>query len=423
MSSSSLRTRRQAGFTIVELLVAVALISLVILAVFAFYTSSSRAVQQQTDGLRAFERVAFSLDVLRADLQMAGFLGTPNASLDPDDYGEEFVMCHDPLVDNTVRHGGGTQLGAIVFREGAVPAANFTGAWGSLSPSGQLPMEVELVGAFQLPEMVQVRAAAGSLLTIEEPPVVANYLDITGTEQLRFYRELLDGGMVALVNRFGGVVLAEVGAQPSVVGELDLRQVPSPVPGRGERCNFGVGGEIADDNTRLAILHRVRYRLEPLVEGGPDDGVPIIRPALVRSVIAYEGGVEPREIERAILARNVVDLQFGIARDTSPPALPPTVNNAPFGVGGMGIEEGELGEMSRADVITRTANCPHRTRHVYVQLSVRLDTALEQIPEQPGEVIRSTIDINGERARVVTFRTEVPLMNFVLSDLTGPPAC
>ena len=402
------------GFTVLELMIALLLSAFVVIATYGFFTTASDNTRRQDDAVRSLERLDFGLAMLRADLEMAAYLGVPNASLPSDQQAEDFRLCHDPATDGAVSWPIGDPIGAIRVNRQVI--AGFA----DISPMGANGVaELELFGAYQIPEVLRVTGALGNTITLTMPTQVAMIPDTVGQRQRAEFQRLIDGGTLAVMNRFGGAVMADLQppnpASPTV-GEVVITAMPQLLASEGEACRFGLGVEIFEPGQRAVVLHRVRYRLE---EAGDPDTRTNADWQLVRSVLRPgAAGADPVEVERTILARNIVDFQVFFDLDLSAPALPPNILRRPAGLG-----DGEIlgGTIPADDATGRVNRCPHRLRHAYVQLSARFDQALPGLRARPDLALRDTVTVDGEVIPVVTMRAEIPLRNFYFADQTGAP--
>lgn len=81
-SSRSERRRRGAGFTVLELMVAMTVGGVVISSIYAIGSASTRHFREQQRVSTTQSSLRVAMNQLKRDLQRAGYLGTPNVSLD-----------------------------------------------------------------------------------------------------------------------------------------------------------------------------------------------------------------------------------------------------------------------------------------------------------------------------------------------------
>jgi len=75
----SVRGRKQRGFSLIELMVGVALMGLVAMAIFSLYLTSQRSATSQSQVVDVQQNVRVALQQMTRDVRMAGFLLPPDA--------------------------------------------------------------------------------------------------------------------------------------------------------------------------------------------------------------------------------------------------------------------------------------------------------------------------------------------------------
>lgn len=75
--------RANSGYTLVELLVAILLTSIVVTALYAVSSSATETFNQQQRTAEMQLRLRFAMEQIRADVSRAGYMGTPNSVTDP----------------------------------------------------------------------------------------------------------------------------------------------------------------------------------------------------------------------------------------------------------------------------------------------------------------------------------------------------
>ncbi len=146
MSGRSLRRSR--GFTLVELLIAVLLSSIVIIALGTLITNATKVFDTTSQSGLALDRLHMALDVVRNDLRTAGYEMVPNAGLDdPRLYKGLRKPCANPswmglekFVAVKLLDGGAT-LALTGSDADAFPPSSYV--------SGKKPDRLELAGAFR----------------------------------------------------------------------------------------------------------------------------------------------------------------------------------------------------------------------------------------------------------------------------------
>lgn len=427
------RPRSERGFTLVELLVGVALAAIVVLIFYAFVVSAERASRVQADATKAMERLDGAMSMLKADLRTAGYLGTPatpRGELTTANYNGATVMCAPtpdvlfPVPPDAIR----------VLPPPATPVGfpgAFTAAAGVPRNDGLL-----LTGAYRVRQAVPV--LGGSPLELLIPPlpeVVGSGLGLP--EQPALHRRLIDGGTVALSTRLGGTIFVPIGNVGGVVGTQQLplsnvETVMARVIDEGELsevCRFTglMGGALIDDGMQAAIVHTVRYHVLPRSEVEPA-GATIGEEAdaefvLVRDIL--RGTNIDQVVERQIVARNVVEFLVSFDQlDTAAgfPRMERVAEGAdsPFLAGNFGVRGcGGMG------CDTELAARPERARHAYITLAVRFDHVIPNLNVllPAGQDIVRAVEVgpDGEQTRVLVARTEVPLTNFAIANIEPRP--
>jgi prepilin-type N-terminal cleavage/methylation domain-containing protein len=170
--AAAIRHPANAGMTMIELMVALSLASIVLLGVYAIYSSSSTTYRIQDETMAAMDQARFGLEQLKRDISRAGFLATPNSDADP-------LVCPKPA--NPLR---GIQFG----RAGDVPWFGAADNQNNLNPN-----EVILFGSFWSSDIYLTRSVIGNLVTLQTaadgapyPATEAEFNDIfTASRYLR----------------------------------------------------------------------------------------------------------------------------------------------------------------------------------------------------------------------------------------------
>lgn len=402
----------------VELLVAMAISSFLVLTVFFVMTSSSRTFRVQTDIAQVSDRMNYALDTIKNDLRRTSFMTVPNAYLPQTQYPWYRQVCSPPSWMPTP-NGRSATAQAIWVREGSGGGRNME----YYAPGddeqvlvGCNPDQLILLGAFRADEPFRPTSMQSGSMSITVPN--GEYTDAE-------MRWIFDDAFIAVSTPAGGIQFLAVASVSSSVAlpetTLNLRQALAADPtGTGlEACNFtGFGGGTFE----VVPLHFVRYSI--VVD--PDDRESTV---LVREELD-QNATDLNTVTRHIVARDVVDLQVwfdGVAAGGSPSDVI---------VDGEGAGEWtDDGGALQNNLLEGNANAqPENARFAYVQLSGRLDTPMTRSsPNGSGDALRDYIELTdcddtgancvgtGEWTRVLTMRSEVELPNVTLANTRTMP--
>lgn len=396
--------RSQRGLTIVELLVAVAIASLVLTSIFVVTSTTSRSFRLQNDMGRGMDRLNFAMDTVKSDLRRASFLGVPNSNVTL--YPNFVRVCPTAALSAFAPNG----LQSLVARNGA---ATYAPAVGNDIFEGAAPDTMLLFGAFR-----SVRRYPVSLLA----DGTNSTRIFTMGESLAQMNYEFDGSILGVTSNLGGMVFLRAGASAPVTADgafadrVNVALVDQMSTGSGvdNICTFA---GLTRENLEVVPMHFVRYDVRTdFTERST---------VLVREELDYTG----RVLASYIVARNVADFQVWFDSTTSAFGTQPTMGNDGE-VAGTSLYDDD-GTMPWTWVDGKNTSQPERARFGYVQLSTRLDTPIPTLAnEGTGVGLRSAIEIfepgegtgdnwrsTGDFTRVMTIRSEVELDNFTLADL------
>ena len=406
MMTSCMTARSRRGFTLVEVLVAVAISSFLISTIFFVMTSSSRMFRVQTDISQVTNRMGFAMDEIKNDLRRASFLSVPNAYLDQGDYPWYRTVCAAPPW--------------LLVQDGVSPVAH--SVWVREPAGGTLdyyqPADEDLVLAGENPDQLIILGAFRAEVPFRPTSMQsgADRLNIpNGAFSEADMQYMFDDAFVSVSTPAGGMQFLAIDAVIPGTTETTLvfKQLLNADPaGTGlETCNFtGFGGATYE----VVPLHFVRYSI--VVDPEDRESTVLIREELDHSMEALNA------TSRHIVARDIVDFQIwfdGIAagavntditRDSETGTLVDT--------------EGSIGTDSMAGGATSR---PEGVRFGYVQISARLDTPIAREHPNPTAPMREFVELQscsddgtcqagGEWARVITTRSEVELPNMNLAN-------
>lgn len=401
---------RRAGFTLVELMVAMSIGVFLVVTVFYVMTNSSRAFALQSDVSQVADRMNYAMDTVKNDLRRASFLTMPNAYLDTGRYPWYRSPCATPPW--------------MAAPDGNRPVAH--AVWVDNDGSGgpverylpdleervvyETPDRLLLLGAYRTSRTFKPTQMQAGINTIR----VANE-DLTDNEMSYIF----NGAIVMVATPAGGYQYLSVeDVRPLLgIGETELtfdQALVADPRGTGlEACNFqGFGGL----NFEVTPLHFVRYT----VGFDPDDRASSL---LVREELT--GDLSPIvPAARYVVARDIVDFQVwfdGVQEGTASASV---INDGAAAGGNLVDDEGTIAN-NRLD--GTAAALPHNVRHAYIQLSSRLDTNVTRTAPARGEIlefIELQECVEGEECvptneftPVHTIRGETTLPNVMLANV------
>jgi prepilin-type N-terminal cleavage/methylation domain-containing protein len=145
------------GFTLVELLVAVAITGMLSLAIYALFSSTSDAMQEADSLVNTVNRSRFAMERLRSDIRNAGSFGTPDSTEDPWVEPSPNPIRSNPLqVAGLVSYGGGSGWQddvSLLQNAGLLSDNEYTGGSTTLRPSFD---GIVVIGAYGLPGSFEI---------------------------------------------------------------------------------------------------------------------------------------------------------------------------------------------------------------------------------------------------------------------------
>ena len=398
----------RAGFTLVELMVALTGGLFVSLAVFALARDSGRFYQRESRVANATVSALLGFERLRMDIARAGFMSTPNITLDP-------AVCAKP---NPNWPAGLRSLASVRIN----PAV----AGGALAANGRNPPTLVLAGSYSSSDIFPARVTLGA-----NGQVVFNL--IPGSPALTRLGNGVNPDNPTVQNVFqanrglrfvqygkqyyGTIVASNGGPQPTVsVSATPPIQFRSGALGG---CGAELIGSGAGEGT-INVVNLIQYDVRSLSSNanykslyensvaGPGEAQ---RTELVRAEQDMSGTVDPTSEE--IVAEYAVDLGFQVTAVTSVSGCcDPTVALIASTTAAFGTFTG--------DVALPNVN-PQRIRTVRVRLGVRSresDRAAGMTADPTAGADRGIFRFNlgtsgGAEpfARVRTFQADVALYN------------
>jgi len=409
----TVRTRRtSAGFTLIELMVALTGGLIISIAVFAlardsgrFYQHEARLANATISGLLGFER-------LRADLGRAGFLSSPNIASDPS-------LC---AVPDAAWPAGLRNLASIQV---SAPAVTYP----ALAANGRTPPVITLAGSYASPDVFGAKIVPDGnnvifeLSTIEGAGALRR-LGNTGMPDnatMKSIFPLLHALRIVQNGRsyYGQIVGAAGGAQPTVtINSQPKVQFRSGSPiGCGLSDVVGSGASVPTIN----VVNFIQYAVRPpqtasaiagyqnLGNNSADGPGEAGRTELTRVELDINGQVIDGTEE--IVAEYAVDLNLQLIAVTSTTGLDPNLSV---------ITPSDPLYGSFTGPVFGTTNTPQRIRSVRVRLGVR-----SREPDRGSNIASPAgqgifrFDVGSGTtpfARVRTFQADIALHN--QADLT-----
>ena len=402
------KTAGSAGFTLVELMVALTGGLFISLAVFALARDSGRFYQRETrlanatiSGLIGFER-------LRADLGRAGFLSSPNVFADR-------RLCGTP--DGTWPSG----LRDLASVQVSKPAVTYA----ALTANGRTPPVITLAGAYSSSDVygativpagntvifqLSTVEGAGALRRLGNGTMPSNAAMTAAFPLLRVLRIVQNGR-----HYYGQIVGAAGGAQPTVT--INAQPPVQFRSGSALGCGLTVPGSGASIAT-INVVNFIQYAIRPpqtpmgiagyqnLFSNSADAPGEAGRTELTRVELDINGAVLDGTEE--IVAEYAVDLNLQVTAVTSTTGCcDPNLSL---------LSPGDPLYPTYTGSVFNTGNRPDRLRSLRVRLGVRSREAdrTTTVPNPAGQgLFRFDIGSGTTEtfARVRTFQADVVLHN------------
>ena len=364
--------RRRSGFTLVELMVAVAVASVLVIIVYSVYIRGAKTYRVQNMALGMQAQARYALDHLKRDIGDAGFNGATNSRVDAN-------LCGAPAFE--LRAITLQRLGDV-----ANPTEN----------ANIQPLAVTLFGDYTgYGQVFRTKSIVGSVITL--PSDVKSIV----TEQQ--FKEMFAGGRtryLRILDQEQYEMLVEIVSADYAAVDPTIRLASAPqTRGAGSSCGiqgFGSGLEV---NPAMFIRYRV-------VKDGRD-GEPADKTVLVREELLVDG-VTPVTGTRLIVAEYVVDLNvYDLAFDDDDTGVQPSISYQPVAFPTVINDSGEGLLGNKADAR------PEDLRMLTLKVTVRTAEEDEQLfhvpratPTSPIQSYESIPGLQGA-ARTMTLATKV----------------
>jgi prepilin-type N-terminal cleavage/methylation domain-containing protein len=383
---------RRGGFTMIELLIAMAIAGVIGSSIYFVYSGQSRVFYAQESIARMQSELRFAMDTVRADVKRAGYLAAATT------FQDNFWCGPAP----------NPPLTGIFYAQG-----NTTGSpdptVGFVHNAGEnvnvAPDSLRLLGAFNANNSFYTSAVTGNVVTISNDPVYSPGFPATDADYLRMFPT---GALLRILDTSNRYQIQRITGQSFGSRTITLENVNrSTIQGCGPA---GIGQGLL-----VNPVEYVRYRVIDSSGGGACGSSPVMvgRSTLVRESLAPDGTTVVNTLP---IADYIVDFRAWFMVDTSAlgtqPAIAPDLNPYDF-----------VGNATAADV---NAN-PRSVRSVGLFMAIR--TPQEDptfgfrqrqqvtVGGQTGLGPLTSFNLDADRSascRVRTLSTEVQVRNFAL---------
>lgn len=315
--------RTQRGFTLIELMVAVFVGAIVIAGIYVIFANSQKIFHQEGRISQAQLGARVGMELIKSDIQRAGYLSSPNPGIHPVLAGRNVdpLVCFNQGVTGLdlqpVVHTNGTD-GKVFNTSGApvdipYPAQNI----------GLQPDSVILVGNYinantYLAQTINASTGAIRLQTLDtSPPPGMNPAsdawssrDSIGDNE--FQRMFPSTAFVRVVNRHGRMMFARIAGAD--FANLTVNVAASALKQVGEAIQCGIPGY--GEGSEINVVNAILYRVE--IDPSPEavdyaDGNKRKKTDLVRYMLDQNMNVLPQT--REVVIEHVVDFQLWYRQD------------------------------------------------------------------------------------------------------------
>lgn len=364
-----------------ELLVGLAIASILVGSIYYVSTVSTKAYRTQEMTMRAMEQARFALEILKRDISAAGFLASPNTDADP-------RVCLRPIP---------RRLGLVIEGLGDVhePTVNK-----NIAPSA-----ITLFGAYPSPNVYYTASINGNVVTLLKE---SNY-----PKSLAEFNEIFnDRRLLRIVNKSQNELYIPITKADYNAGTIILSQ-PVPISQGALDCGVDPMGAEYEVN----VVSSIRYSLRrDIREGAPPGKIDLIREEL-------DNQGNPIVNSRLIIAEYVVDLQFYDAvRDRDITKQNPDLVVYPI------IEDGVAKSLSPPQefYLDNSLNArPQDLRFITIKVTTRTSEEDETVVFRPREGLHAPLDyydvdttLEGA-ARTATLTAKVQLKAFSVKNVKG----
>ena len=387
-SSRPDRRPLDAGLTLVELLVAVMLSTILLGSLYYVYSVSSRSYRIQGQVLRAMDQTRFGLDMIRRDLSAAAFLATPNSNADGN-------VC-SPKPSPTL-HG-------IAF--GRCSPANDTCVANKDVNLRIEPHDLTLFGAYWSASVFYTESIIGNVVTLQTttPSPFPSAAEFAATFPAGRYLHIVTAEQYEMYALIAGSAYDPTNGVPTPTITLQNALPTASPPNYCGVEGFGVGLEVN-------AAGYIRYRLMADQRAGAPPG----KVDLVRQELAAD--LAQTVTATMIVSEFAADLEFyDLARDDDATRTDPAL-----------VVDANLEDVVAADGTGRygkdDAATPQRLRFVTAKLTMRTEDEDPSVRFVPRVGLHGPLDtyevdpVMTGAARTVTLAVRVPLRAFLVRNI------
>lgn len=428
------RPRRGAGFTLVELMIAMALVGALTAMIYGLFARTSDSLTDVEGASHALDTARFALVHVRNDIQAAGSQGSPNSQVDPwvrpADAGQNV---HGIYVYNGWQNSRAAYSGAATDLAAENPQSAFSG--------------IVVLGAYDFPQSFFVDNLNEGAQSVNIPNNERGMGRLIGVDAFNVdvQEDVLDNSFVASriaqdmntrVMRlsdtdgfFQFVPVTSASIAPNSDGTIQAAGLRFRDEGAGE--TFGLAATTEEDvNFDVGLLDAYWYRVR--LDPNDDTNFQLVRQRVnAGALITHAGALDEGDLlgmtvpnSTLIIADRVVDfrLWFECAQDTGGGVT------MDWQGGNWDVENDAAGDCLSNNLATTAT---HQARMAHIRLSIRTDRENSNRPhlnvagaawrgfEEPeGQMVTYNVAPHARgSAGVVTVQTSVELTNFALRGL------
>lgn len=401
--------RANRGYTLVELLVAILLTSIVVSALYAVSSSATETFNQQQRTAEMQLRLRFAMEQIRADLSRAGYMGTPNSVTDP-------RVCPRPTTGYQ-----GLEIARTSPNPTLLPGDNAHIA----------PVSLRLTGNYVSADEYTVAGVSGANIALQNQSPQWTRIQSQG-EFDRIFGTAMSPRLVRIMSTTGQMQFAVsmggtwVASNSTGLSALTLTTTPlvQGAGASGSSAGAGCGLSGLGVGATVAPMMMVEYEIGSLASRlGELYPVDAAARAAKTDLIRREYDLRPAPVEVTSAARLVgeyaVDFDASVAYDLGNPAntivAQPSMRTLAFGDPAITTLAGSVASGG-------TTARPQQVRSVIVRLSIRdrdQEPGFGWVPRGATSALTRFRVFNNRTgaARVRTLVTEIAVPNLAIRNL------
>lgn len=372
--------RSQLGYNLIELLIAMALSSVIFFSITVLYSYQADSLQQQQSRLVMQRDARFAIDHLRRDLVTLGSNSTPNSTVDP-------LVCPKPS----------RPLRALSL---AIDGYDYSPG---MNPH-VLSVAMTLFGKLEHHTTYRTQLISGSRVTLVDD----GNLPATPEEWQEIFN---DKSYLRLARADGYMMFFEIDSVEPATRTIVLASAPPRVGGT-QTCGYKGSGNGLDVDVHRFVTYRIIADQRP---GAPTDATGVAqRGLLVRERLEADGTTPT---DRTVLAENAVELRLYDASLDMQPASE-AIQLVQYPLVAQMVTSGGSGPLSSAPNAV-----PERLRAATVKLTLRGDVQIRQLTHYPRNMPYDPLptyrfdDATPGAAPTVTLATRVSMPTLVARNL------